>query len=117
MVLPLAPEYGQFSRSLGRPTFSRTAISDPNPSLSTPSPASAYGGEPICPDGLSNRADDLVVHQSAQPVEQVGAGRRRSVGKPFGLHDLDVAQGDSGRDRVAAVCIDDQRARKRKSAK
>ena len=57
-------------------------------------------------------ADDLVVHQSSQPVEQVGAGRRRSVGKPFGFHDLDVAQGDSGRDRVAAVCIDDQRARK-----
>jgi hypothetical protein len=30
-------------------------------------------------------ADDLVAHQAAQPVDQVGAGRGRAVGEAFGI--------------------------------
>ncbi len=51
-------------------------------------------------------ADRLVAHQSTCPVEEISADIRRPVGELFGLHDLDVAQGDRSCGRVAAIGVD-----------
>src|SRR6185312_4014965 len=51
-------------------------------------------------------ADDLVPHEGAETIQQIGAGIRGAVGEMFGLHDLYIAQSNRRGDRMTAVRID-----------
>src|SRR6478735_10718983 len=50
-------------------------------------------------------ANDLEIHQPPEPVEQIGPHLFRTAHKPLRLHDLDIAQRDRARDRMAAISI------------
>src|SRR5262249_60292083 len=54
----------------------------------------------------ANTPDSLVLHEAAQPVQQIGADIGGAFGQFLGFQDLDVANGNGRGDRVAAVGVD-----------